>query len=172
MFTQISPNETAAICRDFKETTMFGLCPRHRFLLLWRIFRASPIEECAKFILFPSAARAARWEKAKSVIFAFSGIRIKGTLRSRKSRRTRRLRFVVSFSSRNFFRADERNFRDLRTTPRIRHKAFDGVLFQEKNKTTCGKRARKKKYAHSRKCYFSILTIFCQPFEQGFCLIY
>ena len=60
-FTQISPNETAAICRDFKETTMFGLCPRHRFLLLWRIFRASPIEECAKFILFPSAARAARW---------------------------------------------------------------------------------------------------------------
>lgn len=38
----------------------------------------------------------------------------------------------------------------------------------EKNKNTCGKRARKKKYAHSRKCYFSILENFCQPFEQGY----
>ena len=70
--TQISPNETAAICRDFKETTMFGQCPRHRFLLLWRIFRASPIEECAKFILFLPAAHAAQGEKVKSAVLTFS----------------------------------------------------------------------------------------------------
>ena len=71
-FTQISPNETAAICRDFKETTMFGRRPRHCFLLLRRIFRASPVDKCAEFILFLFAARAAQWEKAKSVVFAFS----------------------------------------------------------------------------------------------------
>ena len=78
-----------------------GICPRRCFLLLWRIFRASPIKECAKFILFPLAVHTAQWEKAKSVIFAFSRV----------------------FCSRKFFRADERIFRDLRTTPRARGNA-------------------------------------------------
>ena len=95
---------------------MFGRRPRHCFLLLRRIFRASPVDKCAEFILFLFAARAAQWEKAKSVVFAFS----------------------ANLVSRNFFQADERNFRDLRTTPRARFRwprrfssgrAFSGHTF-------------------------------------------
>ena len=51
---------------------MFGQCPLHRFLLLRRIFGASPVKECAEFILFLFAARAAQWEKVKSVVLTFS----------------------------------------------------------------------------------------------------
>ena len=82
---------------------MFGQRPRHCFLLLRRIFRASPVDKCAEFILFLFAARAAQWEKAKSVVFAFS----------------------ANLVSRNFFQADERNFRELKTTPRARGYAAD-----------------------------------------------
>ena len=53
---------------------MFGQCPLHRFLLLRRIFRASPVKECAEFILFLFAALAAQWEKVKSVVLTFSAI--------------------------------------------------------------------------------------------------
>ena len=53
---------------------MFGQCPLHRFLLLRRIFRASPVKECAEFILFLFAARAAQREKVKCVVLTFSAI--------------------------------------------------------------------------------------------------
>ena len=49
-----------------------GESPRRCFLLLWRIFGASPVKECAKFILFRYAIHMAQGEKAKSAIFAFS----------------------------------------------------------------------------------------------------
>ena len=72
---------------------MFGQSPLHRFLLLRRIFGASPVKECAEFILFLPAACAAQREKVKSVVLTFSE------------------QFKYSHF---FFRADERNFRDLR----------------------------------------------------------
>ena len=56
--TQISPNETAAICRDFKTTTMFGLCPQQRFLLLWRILGLPLLKNAPNsFSFFPPPMR-------------------------------------------------------------------------------------------------------------------
>ena len=51
---------------------MFGQSPLHRFLLLRRIFGASPVTKCAEFTLFLFAARAAQREKVKSVLLTCS----------------------------------------------------------------------------------------------------
>ena len=72
------------------------------FFPLCAILKGTPLKNRANSPI--SVTLTAQWEKVKSVVLTFSG---------------------KFFLSRNFFQADERNFRDLRTTPRARGCAAD-----------------------------------------------